>query len=51
MKNRKTDQDVLREKLNELKVKGGTGTPVTLESYLAWKEKKVKRGKRRTRKS
>ena len=41
MKNRKTDQDVLREKLNELKVKGGTGTPVTLENYLAWKEKKV----------
>ena len=41
MKNRKTDQDILREKLNELKVKGGSGTPVTLESYLAWKEKKV----------
>ena len=41
MKNRKTDQDLLREKLNELKVKGGTGTPVTLENYLAWKEKKV----------
>ena len=27
--------------MNELKVKGGTGTPVTLENYLAWKEKKV----------
>ena len=22
-------------------MKGGSGTPVTLESYLAWKEKKV----------
>ena len=40
MKNRKTDQDVLREKLNELKVKGA-GIPVTLDSYLAWKKNKV----------
>ena len=40
MKNIKTDQDILREKLNELKVKG-SGTPATLGVYLEWKKRKV----------
>jgi ATP-binding cassette subfamily F protein 2 len=38
--NRKTDQDDLREALEKLK-SGEAGTPVTLDSFLAWKTGKA----------
>ena len=37
---RKTDQDILREKLIALKKKGSL-TPMTLDVYLKWKQERV----------
>jgi len=44
--NRKSDQDELREELEKLKA-AGPGTPVTLDTFLEWKTKKVEARKLR----
>ena len=38
---RKTDQDILREKLIALKKSGKNTTPMTLDVYLEWKKERV----------
>ena len=42
---RKTDQDILRDKLIELKKSGKALTPMTLDVYLAWKKERIEKMK------